>query len=476
MMTLSRRFRQAVYGAAIIMLAPVSVYDCFSVFAQAIARETSASFVDKPRIADEVQTSSSIRRIEQRGIKGQTRKSLEVVFTTNVPEAEIYIGSGEGMRPLGKTDAQGKLVTRLPRGRYSVLATRTGYRIERQLIEVRPGSQSFSFDLKSAAPPAIESSKGGSSADAAKEPVKPKEEPKPMEAAPPPLTAEKVIADAEALFQRTLEAKPDAAPTLDDWRRLEADIRTALDREPNQKRLRLYDLLAQGQVAYLRGNYPDALVAFNKVVFEDPQLAIAHLLRGNVYLATNQPEEAFKAYQQASRINPKMALAYRGMGDVMRKQGKEKEADQYYRKAAALGMSAAGEASAPVGATPTTPNPALNAARNLKRQKKWAQALREFQSIAEKEPSAELYLEIGDCYRGMKQVISAMNAYRRAMELDPKFALAHYKYGELMYEMREYAAASEAMERALALDLTGASIDRRKAREIANRAAQKLGR
>lgn len=472
MNTLSRRFWQAVGNAAATPVAFVTLGGC--IFAQTIARDASALFIARPRIAGEVQTPNTTRRIQQ---GGQTRRSLEVTFTTNVPEAEIFIGSGEGMRPLGKTDAQGKLVVRLPRGRYSVLATRTGYRIERQLIEVRPGSQSFDFNLKSATPPTPEPGKGdGGTAEVARETAKPVEEPKPAEPTPPPLTAEKVVVDAEAMFQRMLEAKPDGAPTLDDWRQLEADMRTVLDREPDQKRVRSYNLLTQGQIAYLRGNYADALVAFNKVAFDEPQLAVAHLLRGNAYLATNQPEEAFKAYQQASRINPNIAPAYRGMGDALRKQGKEKEAEQYYRKAAALGANTTPEVSTTAGTAPAPLNPALATARSLKRQKKWAQALREFQSIAEKEPSAEVYLEIGDCYLGMRQVVSAMNAYRRATELDPKFALAHYKYGELMYELREYAAASEAMERALALDLTGASIDRRKAREIANKAAQKLGR
>jgi tetratricopeptide (TPR) repeat protein len=71
------------------------------------------------------------------------------------------------------------------------------------------------------------------------------------------------------------------------------------------------------------------------------------------------------------------------------------------------------------------------------------------------------------------QPLSAAPAYKRALELDPKSASAHYKFGELAYTQREYAAAAESLERALALDPAGALIDRGRAREMANKAAAK---
>ncbi|HEX8292825.1 MAG TPA: tetratricopeptide repeat protein, partial [Pyrinomonadaceae bacterium] len=80
---------------------------------------------------------------------------------------------------------------------------------------------------------------------------------------------------------------------------------------------------------------------------------------------------------------------------------------------------------------------------------------------------------IGDAYVGLGQPLSAAPAYRRALELDPKSAPAHYRFGELAYAQREYAAAAESLERALALDPAGALIDRGRARELASKAASK---
>ena len=211
-------------------------------------------------------------------------------------------------------------------------------------------------------------------------------------------------------------------------------------------------------------------LAFSKPVCAQPDLLAAPYARGNASPATNQPVEARKAYERAAELDQNLALAYEGQGDALTKQGKTKEAGQFYSRAQSLGGT-----SSP--ASMGGPAPAVlgyDAAQNLKRQKRWAQALREFQQLAETRPTADLYIDIGDCYLGLEQKVSASDAYRRATELDPRAALAHYKYGEVMIGLREWAAAAEALERALALDLTGATVNRKRAREMANEAAEQV--
>jgi tetratricopeptide (TPR) repeat protein len=188
----------------------------------------------------------------------------------------------------------------------------------------------------------------------------------------------------------------------------------------------------------------------------------AHYALGNAYLATNQPAEALKAYQRAAQLDKNLTLALKGMGDALFKQGKTREATQYYNRAKVSGQ-------------PLPTNTGLTSARELKKRKKWAEAVREFEEIAKTEPSVDVFIDIGDCYVGLEQPLSASKAYQRATEVDPKAALAFFKYGEVMFKLREYAAAMEALERALALDLTGAQFNRQKARERANEAAKKLG-
>ncbi|HEX5708217.1 MAG TPA: tetratricopeptide repeat protein, partial [Pyrinomonadaceae bacterium] len=267
---------------------------------------------------------------------------------------------------------------------------------------------------------------------------------------------------ADEVVRRFLYEKEGETPIDGDWQRVETEARAALEREPDNKQLRAQSLLAEGQVAFLRGDHASALVSFNKSVLADPEYVAAHYALGNAYLATNQPAEAFKSYQRAANINKDLVVALRGMGDALTKQGKSREAAQYYSRAKSFGQ-------------PLPTNTGLVAARDLKKRKRWAEAVRQFEEVARAEPSSEVFVDIGDCYVGLEQPLSASKAYLKAIELDPKSAVAHHRYAEVMFKLREYASAMESYERALALDTTGATFNRKQARERANEAAKKLG-
>jgi tetratricopeptide (TPR) repeat protein len=247
----------------------------------------------------------------------------------------------------------------------------------------------------------------------------------------------------------------------EDWQSVRERLYAALEKEPGNSQLKGHALAADGQLAYLTGDFASALVAFKQAALAAPDLAVAHYGLGNAYMATNQPAEAFKAYSKATTINSELALAYRGMGDALTRQNKAKEAAVYYNRAKSFGQ-------------PLPADTGLAAARDLKKRKRWAQALKEFQDVAASRPTADVYVDIGDCYVGLEQPLSASQSYRKATELDPKSALAHYRFGEVMQKLREYAASMEAFERALALDLQGTVINRKRAREMADDAADKL--
>lgn len=416
----------------------------------------------KPNIAGEVEEKKAGGEVEAKPAAAPVRKgqpktpkpppSYEVNFKTDIPEAEIFLGYGNSAptQSLGKTDADGKLSKRLPRGTYTLLASRPGYRIQRQRVEVRAGAPNdVTFSL---AMPVV----------AKKEEEEEKTpEPTPTPAETPSAPPADPLADADALIKRFLDVKEAESVKAEDWRPVRASLYAALDKDPDNSQLKGRALAADGQLAYLAGDYASALVAFKQASLALPDFAPAHYGLGNAYLATNQPAEAFKAYGQAATLNPELALAYRGMGDALTKQNKSKEAAVYYNRAKSFGQ-------------PLPADTGLAAGRDLKRRKRWAQALKEFQDVAETQPTAEVFVEIGDCYVGLEQPLSASQSYRKATEVDPKSALAHYKFGEVMQKLREYAAAMEAFERALALDLQGTVINRKRARELADEAADRL--
>jgi tetratricopeptide (TPR) repeat protein len=416
----------------------------------------------KPKLADEVKKPNG--EGEPRPAATPARKTgpvrpprpaaptYEVTIKTDIPDATILLGYGNSAPTFfDKTDANGSLSRRLPRGNYSVIASRPGYRSERRRLEVRAGGPN-DLTISLAMPVVLKKEEDE------QKPADPAPSPTPEEAAGPPADP---LADADALIKRFLDVKETGGVSADDWKALRGRTNAALEKEPANSQLKARALATDGQVAFLAGDFASALVAFKQAALADPALAFAHYGLGNAYLATNQPAEAFKAFSQAVNVNSELALAYRGMGDALTKQNKSKEAAQYYNRAKSFGQTLPADTG-------------LTAARDLKKRKRWAQALKEFQDVAAARPTADVYVEIGDCYVGLEQPLSASQAYRKATEIDPKSALAHYRFGEVMQKLREYAAAMEAFERALALDLQGTVINRKRARAMADDAADKL--
>lgn len=357
-----------------------------------------------------------------------------VTFITGVPDSDIFAQRGDArMQRLGRTGADGRLVARLSAGVHNITASRTGFRTERRLIEVRPGNTTiFNFNLTK-----------GTTPNATGVAVN----------APPPPPPSEVI-------RRFLDPKLTDSVTPADWQAAQTQAAALYALNSLEPQLEVQALFTDGQLAFLRRDYKSAIASFNNAALVMPSSALSYYGLGNAYLASAQLSEAYRAYQRAIELNPQLSLAHKGMGDVLSRQGKNKEAYGYYERARVLGYA--------------SPETNLSAARTLLKQRRWSQALREFLVISRTHPTAEVYIGIGDCYLGLKQQFSAAPAYQKAVELDPKSALAHYKYGALVYEGREYASAAAALERALELDPAGAVIDRDRAREMAAKAAQKM--
>lgn len=352
---------------------------------------------------------------------------LLITFVTGASGTSITQNFADGRHAnLGVTNAEGKLAVQLPPGVHVFTATHPNLGTHRQNVEVRAGNTTFHFRL------------AGQPANAS------------------------VSGSIEDVFRRFLDPKQTDAVTAKDWQFVQQQATALLINSPLNMQLRVQALFAEGQVAYLSGNYGEAVNAFNNAALAIPDSALAFYGLGNAYLATNQLSEAGRSYQRVMQINNALAMGYRGYADVLARQGKNGEAQKYYERARMLGYTSA------------VAN--HNAARSLMKQQRWLPALRELSELVKKQPQPELFLDIGDCYVGMKQLLSAARSYQSAIQLSPQSALAHYKYGEVMYESREYAQAFKSLDKSIALDQQGTSptINRRRARDLANKAAERL--
>jgi tetratricopeptide (TPR) repeat protein len=353
---------------------------------------------------------------------------LEVTFYTGLADADVYLNTGPSMQKLGRSGSDGRLLTRVPRGVHTVTASRPGSPVQRKQIDVRPGSTTFVFNLSGATQSPFD----------------------PNAAA---------VLTAEDVFRRYLDPKQTDGVTAAEWQLAQAETAAAFAANPLDPQVEAQALFARGQLAFLRRDYQHAILDFNSSALRLPASALAYYGLGNAYLAAGKLGEAARAFQHATELSPQLAMAYKGWGDVLARQNKNREALRYYERARVLGY--------------TSSDTRQVAARILLKERRWSEALKELLEVSKATPTAEVFVGIGDAYVGLGQPLSAAPAYRRALELDPKSAAAHYKFGELAYTQREYAAAVESLERALALDPAGALIDRGRARDMASKAAAK---
>ena len=369
--------------------------------------------------------------------KSPTRRSpasQRITFITDGAGTQVLISGSL----FGTTGSDGKLTMRLKHGTYKVTTRRNGQLSPPSTIVVAPGGPTVFYLKSNAAAPSAHVN------------------------VPAPTTASAASASAEEIIGRYLDPRQTSGVTAADWQRVVSLSQTGLAQNPGNPQLKAQGLFAEGQVAFLRGDYLTALTSFNSAALTLPDSALAYYGLGNAYLATNQPAEAIRAYGRALQLNKELAMAHKGIGDALTKQGKTKEAFRSYERARNLGVASSSDA--------------LSTAQGFIGRRRWNEALRELNEVSKTRQTAEVYMLIGDCYLNLKQPYSAAQAYRRAMELDGKSALAYFKYGNTMYDLHEYQAALQALERSLALDPAGTAIKRERARNMVNNAAKKLGR
>jgi len=311
-------------------------------------------------------------------------------------------------------------------------------------------------------------------------------------AAPAPAPPAPPVQTPSEIFDRFMNFERSSGVTSQDWESVVKQTSAILKTTPNDKTAKAQLALAQAELAFNRADFAGALSQFNAAAGLLPDSALPAYGIGRVYLNTKQPREAENSFERAVRLKKDFALAYKGLGDALSAQGKTKKAQDYLKQAERLGggaESVAANNSAAAGsnnqnglsggtaaAAPESEyDRDFKVARNYTARKKWQLALNKLEPLlAAGSPSADLYIAIGDNYFGLEAWVSALQAYRKAADINPNSALAFYKSGMVLFETNEFQAASEAFENALILDQSGATINRSLARKMADKANEKV--
>ena len=160
--------------------------------------------------------------------------------------------------------------------------------------------------------------------------------------------------------------------------------------------------------------------------------ALKHLQAGAEFLQRKALDDAKQAFEKALEAEPDMAMAMLGLAEVALAQGNRASARTWMGNA--------------VRAAPEDPRILLAQARLLIMDKNYAEAERVLKKITQVEPNfLEAYTHLGDLYLNVtRDAGKAAEMYRKAVELDPNHASAHYALGMALTRMgKEQQAVSE---------------------------------
>jgi serine/threonine-protein kinase len=133
-------------------------------------------------------------------------------------------------------------------------------------------------------------------------------------------------AGGEAELKRAIELNPNSGEAYDFYGLLLASLERYDEAVEVQRRAHELDPLAHRMdivTTFLRaGRYDEALRAVTRVLEVEPDLALAHLTLGWVYLLTGRPDEGLAAMEKAVALSPDNSLYLAQLGQALARVGR----------------------------------------------------------------------------------------------------------------------------------------------------------
>ncbi len=199
--------------------------------------------------------------------------------------------------------------------------------------------------------------------------------------------------------------------------------------------------------------YSEAEQQYRLATRQDPTDARGHEGLGNVYLDQAKFAEAVSAYQQAIKVKPEHLPAYQPLGYALVRMNRHSEAIETLVKSLKYDANNAevhnnlsymyvhtGRFQEAVEAA--------NQAITLLGQtgQAYQQGLQRKQEVL-----SHAYKNLGNAFDGLKQYKNAADALRRAIEIEPGNASAHFNLGLALYNGKRYTDAIESYKTVIKL-------------------------
>jgi tetratricopeptide (TPR) repeat protein len=277
-----------------------------------------------------------------------------------------------------------------------------------------------------------------------------------------------VAQNIDNIFERFNNPKKTDNVSLKDWLYVyQQTSQNELIPRFSKEKVNLWNKFAEGQVNLLQANYIQAINSFEgavsiSLILKDKlggETPTPYYGLGLAYLANKDYNRAVESFLKSARIEPKFAMAYSRIGDAYKITGRGKEALSYYQSAYKYGYK--------------TFESSLNLANSFKQYKSYYEASELYQTLGKEKPMPEIYINLGDCFVELERLSPAIDSYRRAIELDPKSAIAYSKLGSVFYEIKDFQLAIETWQKSLDLDIEGRFINRKKVAELIKKAKKR---
>ncbi len=176
-----------------------------------------------------------------------------------------------------------------------------------------------------------------------------------------------------------------------------------------------------GIESYNQGRYEEALASFKEASEKDPTQPAVWAYLGEAYEKLSRGDEAIAAYGKAIALTPQDPGLYQNLGNIYAARGDTAKAKEYYEKSASLS------------------------------------------SALDPKAAATTYYNMGVTYINNGNTEEAVNALRKAVEMDDGHAEAHYQLGISLIGLNDLPGAVEHLKKYLKLAPAGANAETAKA-------------
>jgi tetratricopeptide (TPR) repeat protein len=183
-----------------------------------------------------------------------------------------------------------------------------------------------------------------------------------------------------------------------------------------------------GMVLARQGKTDEAISRFYQTIRLNPDYAEAHSNLGSMYLNKGDADKAIFHSNEALRLNPKLIEPRNNIGIALMQQGKMAEAIRQFQRTLELKPDF------------------IQAENNLKRalaiQKEFEEEISRLQELLKDNPeNVELHFQLGNLYFRKGDQLQAMQQYKKAIQLNPKFVPALNNLALVSTAKKEYYKA-----------------------------------